>query len=58
MLDLFFLNSANLICRDTDISYYFRESLELRDNESQQYFWAENAFSGAMMVDHEVALLT
>ena len=25
---------ANLICRDTDISKYFRQSLELRDNES------------------------
>ena len=33
----FFLNSANLICRDTDISKYFRESLGLRDNESRQY---------------------
>ena len=31
----FFLNSANLICRDTDISKYFRESLGLRDNESR-----------------------
>ena len=26
-----------LICRDTDISKYFRESLGLRDNESQLY---------------------
>ena len=33
----FFLNSANLICRDTDISKYFRESLGLRDNESRLY---------------------
>ena len=33
----FLLNSANLICRDTDISKYFRESLGLRDNESQLY---------------------
>ena len=30
----FFLNSANLICRVTDISKYFRESLRFRDNES------------------------
>ena len=30
-----FLNSANLICRGTDISKYFRGSLGLRDNESQ-----------------------
>ena len=31
----FFLNSANLICRGTDISKYFRESLGIRDNESR-----------------------
>ena len=31
------LNSANLICRGTDISKYSRESLELRDNESRLY---------------------
>ena len=30
----FFLYSSNLICRGTDISKYFRESLGLRDNES------------------------
>ena len=30
----FFLNSANLICRGTDISKYFRESLGIRDTES------------------------
>ena len=35
MFDLFFfLNSANRICKSTDISKYFRESLGLRDNES------------------------
>ena len=33
----FYLNYANLICRDTDISKYFRESLGLRDNESRLY---------------------
>ena len=32
-----FLGSANLICRGTDISKCFRESLGLRDNESQLY---------------------
>ena len=31
----FFLNSANLICRVTDISNHFRESLGLRDGESR-----------------------
>ena len=33
----FFFNSANLICRGTDISKYFRESLGLRDNESRLF---------------------
>ena len=32
-----FLNSANLICRSTDISKGFRRSLPLRDNESRLY---------------------
>ena len=32
-----FLNSANLICRSTDISKCFRGSLRLRDNESRLY---------------------
>ena len=35
-----FLNSANLICRSTDISKCFRGSLRLRDNESRLYFGA------------------
>ena len=34
---IFFLNSGNLICRSTDISMYFRESLGVRDNESRLY---------------------
>ena len=33
----FFPNSANLICRGTDFSKYFRESLGFRDDESQLY---------------------
>ena len=33
----FFLNSGNLICRNTGISMYFRESLEIRGNESRLY---------------------
>ena len=32
-----FLNSENLICRGTDISKCFRESLGIRDNESRLY---------------------
>ena len=35
----FFLNSANLKCRSTDISKYFRESLGLRDKKSQLYLF-------------------
>ena len=34
----FFLNSVNPICRGTDISKYFRESLGIRDNGSLLYF--------------------
>ena len=33
----FFLNSENLICRGTDTSKCFRESLGIRDNESRLY---------------------
>ena len=33
----FFFNSADLICRGTDISKYFIESLGFRDNESRLY---------------------
>ena len=33
----FFVSSANLICRSSDISKYFREDLGLRDNESRLY---------------------
>ena len=32
-----FINSANLICRSTDISKCFRGSLRLRDNENRLY---------------------
>ena len=34
---IFFLHSANLICRGTDISKYFRDSLGIRDNVSRLY---------------------
>ena len=36
-----FLNSANLICRSTDISKCFRGSLRFRDNESRLYLYSE-----------------
>ena len=32
------IKSGNLMCRGTDISKYFRESLGIRDNDSQLYF--------------------
>ena len=38
----FSLNSANLICRGTDVSKYFRESLGIRDNESRLYINFDN----------------
>ena len=38
-LSYFFLNSANLICRGTDISKYFREFLGIRDTESRLYMY-------------------
>ena len=41
LFDLFFLNSANLICRGMDISKYFKEFLGLRDNESRLYMYYE-----------------
>ena len=37
LFDLFFLNSATLICRSTYIFKYFRESLGIRDNDSRLY---------------------
>ena len=37
LLEYFFLNSANLMCRGTDISKYLIESLGIRDNESRLY---------------------
>ena len=33
-----FLTLSTLICRGTDISKYFSESLGIRDNESRLYF--------------------
>ena len=38
ILFFIFCNSANLICRGTNISKYLRESFGLRDNESRLYF--------------------
>ena len=37
-----FLMSANLICRSTDISKSFIESLGVRDNESRLYTQQNN----------------
>ena len=52
LFDLSFLfNSANLTCRDTDISKYFRESVGLRDNESRLYMEknVENSYFGHLL---------
>ena len=38
----FFLQSENLICRGTDISKCFRESLGIPDNESRLYMACKN----------------
>ena len=44
LIELFFLtDSANVICRGTDISKYFRESLGIRDNESRLYFFQKGS---------------
>ena len=40
----FFLDSANLIGRGTDILKYFRESLGLRDKMSRLYFTLPGPF--------------
>ena len=37
VVSIVFLSSANLICRSTDISKCFIESLGFRDNESRLY---------------------
>ena len=39
LFDLFFLNSANLICRTTDISKYFGQFLGVRDYKSRLYIY-------------------
>ena len=54
---IFFLNSANLICRGTDISEYFRESFGIRDNESRLYmlFWIVY-FAMTILVKYEMYL--
>ena len=38
-----FLTFSTLICRGTDISKYFSESLGIRDNESRLYLHGETA---------------
>ena len=52
---IFFLSSANLICRGTDISKYFI-SLGFRDNESRLYIpsdtWANFVNPGAKAIKH------
>ena len=42
-INCFFLSSVNLICRTTDISKCFIESLGVRDNESRLYLTFKKA---------------
>ena len=51
-----FLTSANLICRDTDISKYFRESLGIRDKESRLY-WRNRLVSMRILAPYGRSLL-
>ena len=41
VLFIVFLTPSTLICRGTDISKYFSESLGIRDNESRLYVYFE-----------------
>ena len=54
----FFLNSANLLCRGTDISKYFRESLGIRDNESRLYVNCHRLRLGCARPPHPVHVST
>ena len=61
---IIFLNSANLICRSTDISKYFRESLGIRDNESRLYLnvlfyytWNESGFNLDLLPGHKLKIV-
>ena len=47
-----FLDSANLICRSTDISKCFRGSLRLRDNESRLYYQLVGKTSSSFFIIH------
>ena len=47
-----FLTSATLIFRSTDISKCFRESLGIRDNESQLYIYLYVAHDGICIKIH------
>ena len=57
-----FLISATLICRSTDITKCFRESLGIRDNESQLYLkpfvvLEKSTFSSLVLLDKTVILI-
>ena len=53
-----FLSSANLICRSMDMSKYFRESLRIRDNESQLYsVWESIQSAMSLSISDEICLV-
>ena len=52
-----FLRSAHLICRNTDISKCFRESLRLRDNESRLFFLALKAYNGITVMFRQITCI-
>ena len=45
LFDLFFYNSEKLICRDTDISKYFRKSFGFQGNESRLNIFKGNGYT-------------
>ena len=52
LIELVLLNSANLICRSTDILKFFRESLRIRDNESRLFLVDRTCNSGWPLRTH------
>ena len=51
-----FPESANLICRSTDISNCFIESLGVRDNESRLYVYRNDTHADLSMVNLHILL--
>ena len=54
---LYFLNSAHLICRSTDISKCFSGSLRLRDNKSRLYYFPKRVRGRLLEQRHLLRLI-